>query len=286
MIKFSGISCRLTVFLLVLLTLSSCVENYRPLSIEDQQRMVTSDVYVFIKQQEINAMIKQSNMAAGGGLLFAIADAAINNHLAKEQEAYIRPIRDSLIGFNFGTALTDAFGRQMQSAGWPQIRNVIFTNEFSKEKLASVVAGSSADSVLFLDAAYVFVPDFNRLKISTAASIYLKTSAKPDPDIKPAYLNSAIFFAAPEKKDMSKEEAVQYWSADNAARTRASLEKGVGVLAKMISYDLKSDRAAEDKLETSDLDPIYPDVRVISKEDDCLMTRLPINILKSVCGVK
>lgn|GEM_PF-3167760 len=286
MSKISGIACRISVLLLIVVALSACVENYRPLSMDHQQKLATADVYVYIKQQEIYALIERSNMAAGGGLLFALADSAINNQRAKEQEEYVRPIRDSLIGYDFGTALTGAFSRQMQTVGWPQIRKVTFVREYSKEKLADVVAESTADAVLFLNADYAFVPNFNRLRVATAASIYIKTSPKPDPDMSPVYLNAALVMTEAAKKDMSKEDAVQFWAADNAGRTRASLEKGAALLAKMISYDLKSDRVAEERLEKADIDPIFTDVKLVSKEDDCLIGRLPVNTLKSYCSVK
>src|SRR4051812_38476632 len=58
---------------------------------------------VTVPQNEIAAGINESNLTAamGGGLLFALIDAGVNNSRAKKAEAAIVPVRNALVDYAF-----------------------------------------------------------------------------------------------------------------------------------------------------------------------------------------
>lgn len=268
-----------------LLLLSGCASsNYKPLSIEDRQKISSADVCIFLNQQEVNAEIRKSTVGAsmGGGLLGALIDVAVDNHEAKSQESNLQPIRDSLIDLNFGQLLTEEIRKGAEIREWPRFREVNVFFDFTEEKLVSVIRNSTADSVLTLHPTYAFTPDFQALNVTSRTRLYGKNSITADGAPEPLYLNVMIALTRTEG-NLGREEAVTYWSEDNAGRSRKALNHGVRELVRMVTYDLTSDIKEETKLADSTDDIVFPTVKVISSSDDCIITRNPLSVLRSTC---
>jgi hypothetical protein len=257
-------------FIVILCFFTGCSKQiHKPLSSNERQQATSADIRIFLKQQEIHAEIKGSGMATafGGGLLPALIDMAVEKKQAKGQEKYIQPIRDSLIDLDFGTLLARAIEEHIKSASWLHIGKVNVYYEFPKDNFNKVFNDMSADVGLMVKADYAFVPDFKELKIISNVALYRKISTKQTEAEEPIYTK--------------KEDALQYWSSEKASKTRITLEKGVQEIAKMITYDLGSDKEKEMHLE--DLAEDHISGKLIDKDDQCRTVRLKNGTINCLC---
>jgi hypothetical protein len=246
-------------FLLFLSILSSCAPNvHKPLESLAKEQISTTDAYLIIEQQEINANIDQSNVTAamGGGLIAALIDASINNSRAKEAEKLMKPIRDSLIDFQFDKYLMEQLQKQMSSVEWMNLKSLQLKKDFSEESISGFFKDSSASVVLYVQTNYYLTPDFKDLKV--LSKVYMLPNneelrkfrdVSSDDQLQNSILENAIYKNIFEFSDTSdseiqtKESAISYWSDNNAINTRNCLEKGSFETAKMIVLDLNSDNA-------------------------------------------
>src|SRR4051812_32436107 len=85
-------------------TVGGCVAPIKQ-TLPPESRVVAGgrNQLVTVAQNEIAAGINESNLtgAMGGGLLFALIDAGVNNSRAKKAEASIVPVRDAIVDYGF-----------------------------------------------------------------------------------------------------------------------------------------------------------------------------------------
>src|SRR5438105_2590773 len=91
------------VILLPLSFLCACqTAMHQSLADAARDKISSTDVVLPIRQNEIYVFVPNSNAAAaaGGGLIAALADAAINSVRTTKAETAVKPLRDALVDFN------------------------------------------------------------------------------------------------------------------------------------------------------------------------------------------
>jgi len=163
MIKFV---CKITI-LPVLLMLSACstLPPHNYFSDEALNKIDTIDLYITIPQKELQADITSSNTtaAAGGGLLFALVDLAVENSRASTAEELIEPIRNSLLDLNFNEMFKQKLEEGLKDESWTKISKTILNNEVSVNQTSNDFKSSSADAIFYINAAYSLSADFSNI---------------------------------------------------------------------------------------------------------------------------
>jgi hypothetical protein len=105
---------RPTLALLALLVSGCAPPVHVPLKAEDAGKIRSTRVRAVVAQEEINAAIEQSNLAAagGGGLLLALIDAGVDSHRTSKAKSLVEPIRKEAGGYDFRAR----FGEALQAA--------------------------------------------------------------------------------------------------------------------------------------------------------------------------
>lgn len=231
--------------LLAALLLSGCATPNRvALTSPPPERM---DGIVGLRQQEIASDINRSNLtaAAGGGLLFALIDAGVNNSRAKKAESAASPVRDALIDYQPGevlaAALREAFGPAEQRAF-----NQIEIRQITDDKTTKQwIESTGSPALLFIDLGYRLLPGFEGATITATVSLHLK-----DPNAgagvakagRPAghYYNefSSTRRLSNWTAGLQPAEAAKLWADEDGAPAREVLDATLRELAHMIVYDL------------------------------------------------
>jgi hypothetical protein len=197
---------------------------------------------VGIGQQEIVADIVESNMtqAAGGGLLFAIIDASVNNSRGKKAESAITPVRDALIGYDVGKTLSACLNTSLATTSWLKL------SEFTVRQIndpATVKAWlpTTSDKFLFLvRPTYELDPTFSNLVVS--AFVTLDEKPLLNGSQKPIYENRfSCLLPLPNAQTTGGDRATaaKLWAANSGAQIRKALDTGLSEIAAMIAYDLE-----------------------------------------------
>src|SRR5687768_4711426 len=107
------------------------------------------DVRIIVSQAEIQPNINISNVtaAAGGGLLFALIDAGVNNARAKEAEKKIVPLREALVGYDFDPLAQHASNTTLTALGWFDPKQVNLSKEDTGDSLLAAVDAAGTSQV-------------------------------------------------------------------------------------------------------------------------------------------
>ena len=205
------------------------------------------DVRIVVEQREIQTRIVESNMtaAAGGGLLFALIDAGVNEARVNSAEKAVVPLRDAMSGYDFDGKVQDEIKATMARFEWLGIRNVAFSKESNSSSRNEALNATDADQVAFIAYDYVVAADFN--SIETTLSIALANKAPPegqptDARLKPQNLpytrvfKSVVPLDSPSKEDA---EDVQRWSGDGAKLARGAIDVGIQRVHWMLGRSLE-----------------------------------------------
>jgi hypothetical protein len=227
-----------------------------PLDPEAKQHILSTDIYVFIQQQEIYAEIKksQAGLIMGGGLLAALIDSAVDNASAKKAESNVQPIRDALIDYDFGQVLLNEVHYGISSIEWIHVDDVALRNDLLDEKADDCFLTSDASDVMFIQTKYYFLNDFENLLVLSNVYLLPKSEVlknyRDDVSDEPSDLDNCIYkniFTYTETipgEIETKEDAIHYWSAENATATRTALENGARNIVEQIVIDLTSAQAS------------------------------------------
>lgn len=243
--------CNLIACSLLLLVICSCApRTSMPLDPEAQQHILSTDIYVFIQQQEIYAEIQKSQMGVvmGGGLLAALIDSAVDHSSAKKAESSVQPIRDALIDYNFGQVFLNEVQNGISSIEWIRVDDVALRNDLLDERADDCYLESDASDVMFIQTKYYFFNDYENLIVVSNVYVLPKSEIlknyREDASDEPSDLDNCIYKniftyteTTPEEID-TKEDAIHYWSVENATATRTALENGAQNIVEQIVTDL------------------------------------------------
>jgi hypothetical protein len=210
---------------------------------------------VALSQHEIRTTINSSNMtaAAGGGLLFALVDAAVNANTAKKTERFAADLRQSLLDFDFAKAATAQLSTRFAqgTSGSFALSTVVATQDKSAEDLADLVATASGDAVLVVFPKYFLDPQFTYVVVSAevvvcAKSAELKKHATPQSygkaHVPVLYRNGfQSVWAMPssaQPTDNTRENNIAAWASNNGQAARDAMTSANVELASMLHWDL------------------------------------------------
>jgi len=165
---------------LFIATVSACsVVPHNHIDKAARASIKSTEAYLTVAQQEIDAEIVQSNTtaAAGGGLLFALIDAAVDNSRTKTAENLIQPIRDGLIDYDFAAVLHKSIGEEIEKVTWLNAGDIVLERTSSPNFIESSLNKSSASAVLFTNVTYKLSPNFDSIKTTASTIIYPKDAA-------------------------------------------------------------------------------------------------------------
>jgi len=194
------------------------------------------DVQVVVAQAEIRPNINVSNVTAatGGGLLFALIDAGINNSRAKEAEKTVVPLREALVGYEFDQHAQTASAATLSSLGWFDPKQAQVAKDDSQVGLLAAIDAANTPQIMLLRYSYETNAEFTSLIVNLNASLVNKKipqGKKSDARLAPKNLaynqsfRSMITLPGSNSKDPAAN--VQAWSADNGKLARAALDLGV-----------------------------------------------------------
>lgn len=126
----------------------------------------TVDTYIAVPQEEIYADIVRSNTtaAAGGGLLFAIIDSAVDNSRTKSAEQLIQPIRNNLLDFDYAQALKNEIKNNLTQLNWMTPANTTLERSVTDSRYRDGVSSSAASAVMFVSVDYRLSAEFNAIE--------------------------------------------------------------------------------------------------------------------------
>lgn len=166
---------------LLTLTLTAC-SSLQPQHNLDPQAVTTInevETFLVVDQDEIYADIKGSNMAAaaGGGLLFALIDMAVESSQTSHAESSIQPIRDHLIDYDYASVLQSHINREIAGVNKVDIKEASLERAVSADLFSQRHGSSEASAVLFLSATYNMTPDFSSVITTVEALMFPNTEA-------------------------------------------------------------------------------------------------------------
>jgi len=264
---------------LVLLMLAGCATPYRnALPSAAAPQMASTAGVLAVAQHEIGTSINSSNMAGamGGGLLFALVDAAANSTSAKRTEGFAANLRQSLLDFSFEKNAAEVLGKRF-AAGNPSpvsLSTVVAAQDKTSNDLAELVAPAKSDAVLVVFAKYFLDPQFTTVVVSAEVVVVAKSPAlqalatkqrygKTDAPVlyRNGFQTTWAMSAGSQPTDNKRENNVAAWAASNGQAARSALLSAASEIAAMLQWDLgqpaKPDYKPADKNPRADMIVYY-----------------------------
>jgi len=232
-----GPGARFLPLALVLLSLffAGCVSTNRTaLAPEASGRIKSVKATVLVAQPEIAADIETSNVAAaaGGGLIAALVDVAIDAHRSKKAEEAITPLRDALVDFNVAECLRATLEKGLGAQPPLAVTAVNLDLQMKPDAMRKSAETGGADAMLFISADYRLTPACDRIRVMAKVTLLPKTGTA---DGKPLYENQFTTFRAVPSVQAG---AIQKWSDNKGALASDALQSCFAELAEMIVFDV------------------------------------------------
>ena len=241
------------VICLCLLSLSACaVAPHNRIEIDARAYIGEVDSYLIVAQDEIYAAIDPSMtaVAAGGGLLFALIDSAVDNSRTKKAEELIVPIRDSLIDFDYGELLLEDVREKFKELEWGSFESVELERSAGDGHILEKIERSNATAVLVMMADYAITPNFNGVRTSVSLMMFpnreelyqfkerLDNNESPDDHSDNIYRNNLVINTPLNLEGKKEENAVKLAENDSSA-VRSALEENAMRTAAEIVRDIQ-----------------------------------------------
>ena len=224
-----------------------------PMTGEATSQIRSTEIILALSQQEIGAEINQSNVAAaaGGGLLMALIDTAVNQSRATDAENAITPVKNALVDYDFGRELRAALEQELGKLPWINLQGARTESSPDTKKIEDAVARSSANAVLVVNTSYTLSPDFSLVKVKATVTGHPRTpelssvakKARPDTDPPLLYRNDFLVANSSGRSYPTPAAAADAWAEDKGKAARAALNNGAADLARRIAADLELARA-------------------------------------------
>lgn len=251
--------------LFILVSFGGCTSPYRrALAPDASGQLGNVSGVVALRQQEIDTSINPSNLtaAAGGGLIFAIIDAAANSHSAKKNENFAGPLRQALLEYRFEESVLPSLTAQFGGEGKLQLTTIVVAADTTLDDLGRLVNEAQGDAVAAVFPHYLLAPDFKRLVLTADVLLcarkenlypFAKDQAIAKQQVHLLYRN-AFQSSWPLPRDLWPEDTVREnmvvaWSADDGRPVRNALDSACAEIVAMLDWDL-SVPAAEKYLES------------------------------------
>lgn len=239
---------RLVVVTFSMCVLSGCVSVKQVLPPEGRQVEGGRNLLVVVPQNEIIAGIQESNIsaAAGGGLLFVLVDAGVNQSRAKKAEAAIVPVRDALTDYQFDQKALATSAAITQNASWLGIQKSEISKDPSNTRISKAIDESPGPQLLTITYDYLLDNNFQVLKVGANVSLSPKAMPKGrKPEQRPLLINAdftrAIVCVVPLGNSATKEldKNAASWAAEGGKLAEGSIDKALAKLAFLVQKGLE-----------------------------------------------
>jgi hypothetical protein len=158
-----------------------------PLNSANRASAHPAHVVVGLRQQEIGTSIVPSNVSAGagaaggliGGLIGGIVDASIQTSRAKKAESAVVPLRDSLVGYDVGSTLSESLSAEFANIAWLKVEKAEHRSLTQDSLITKWVAESTGNFVLIIELDYRTSPEFDAIALKAKVTAYPRaTGAK------------------------------------------------------------------------------------------------------------
>lgn len=234
-----------------------------------RDKIGNTEAYAGVRQNELYAQIipSQAGAAAAGavagipgiGILLAgvvggvagAADAGINASRVKENEALVRPLRDTLTDYNFDEQLRQELDGALAANAGLKAAPVRVVKQVEDKHYQKLFEDSKAGAVLFVNTDYSLSPDFSTLTVSSAGLLFARDAAlrkaaghlntrdamrgatKAD---KAIYRNSYVFESKLPAASTDKAQNIAAWQQPGLLR--GTLEHGLREMVALMALDL------------------------------------------------
>ena len=157
------------------LLITACASNpTNYIDMEARQHIDEVDAYLAVTQDEIYADIVRSNtaVAAGGGLIFALIDSAVDNSRTKSAEELITPIRNALIDVDYAEFLQASIEENLKDIVWMGVNKVQLERSVGDGQILNKVEESEVSAVLFMTADYKLSANFDSIITSVSLIMF------------------------------------------------------------------------------------------------------------------
>ncbi|HET9472903.1 MAG TPA: hypothetical protein VFO82_03365 [Steroidobacteraceae bacterium] len=194
------------------------------------------DVRIVVGQAEIQANINALNTtaAAGGGLLFAMIDAGVNNARAKDAEKSVIPLREALVGYEFDPRAEMASAMTLSGLEWFGARQTQLTKDESADATLAALDAAATPQLMVMRYSYETTADFSAILVHLNTSLLNKAipqGKKSTARLQPknlAFVQSVrSVILLPDANPKDPDANVRAWSADGGRAARAALDLGI-----------------------------------------------------------
>ena len=243
-----------SVMSLMALASACAVTPNNHINMSARQHIDEVDAYLIVTQDEIYAGINQSNTtaAAGGGLLFAFIDAAVDNSRTKKAEELMKPIRNSLIDFDFAVLLQANIEEKLNGIQWMSINNVELERSIGDGHIMKKIEKCEVSAILVMTADYRLAPNFDGVITSVSSIMFpnkealyafkekLDNNENPVDQADNIYRND-IVVNIPLELIGKQEENAQYLANSNGDEIKRALEASAKKIAHGMLVDIQLD---------------------------------------------
>jgi len=240
---------RLAAFAVVVSMLGGCAAPIKQ-TLPAESRIVSGgrNQVVTVAQNEIAAGINESNLtgAMGGGLLFALIDAGVNNARAKKAEAAIVPVRDAIVDYGFDQKALAASESLARNLDWLNIQKTELNKDPGLARFSAVLDQSPGPQLLSVTYDYQLDQNFRVLKLGANVSVLSKAlpkSKKPEQRalVTNALFNRMIVVVQPLNGGVTDEMEpnAALWAKDGGRLTELALDAALGKLVVLMQKALE-----------------------------------------------
>ncbi len=250
--------------ILVGLGLSACGSTppHAALDIKARDNLHSTDIVAPVRQSEVYVFVPSAG-APGGGLVGALIGVGIDSVRTSKAEDAVKPLRDSVVDFNFDGVLREDLKASMAKVQWLNVADVKVIKDVATASLDSAIAGSKASAVLMVAADYHLTNDGGTYSIALRANLFPNSPALAPPKATDAngkaksdlsnaiYRNTFTFEAKVPGATDDRDRNMGVWAANHGELLRAVTTKGVAKLTELIAADIQeapSDRGSAEKV--------------------------------------
>jgi hypothetical protein len=232
-----------------------------------KEKITSTDVVMSVRQNEIYMYVPPSNVGAAAGASFglvgaimgAVIDSSVNNARTTAAEKAMKPLRDTLVGFEYDPMQRDDLKATLSGVAWLHSGDVRVNKDFGAESYENAYKAATASTVLLTGSDYHLSNDGDVLYVTLSAYIFTKDAAAKEQKVVPGNRTKPKPNTAPEKsiyRDVltfqtripgagaDRDKNIALWAADNGAAMRSVLTMASAKLAKLLADDL--DRPVKD----------------------------------------
>jgi hypothetical protein len=243
--------------------LGGCVTIKHTLPPEGRQVEGGRNLLVTVTQNELIAGIQESNISAatGGGLLFALIDAGVNQARTKTAEEAIVPVRDALADYSFDQKAIAASQEIAQRVTWLGVQKSELNKDPSNARLSKAIDETPGPELLSITYDYLLDNNFTVLKVGANVSLLPKALPKNKKPESRALLMNATFNRGvvcvlplgPGATDEIEKNA-PLWAQDGGRSTEEKLNQALAKIVELVPKALErtaeQDKAVKGKNES------------------------------------